>query len=342
LSRPDKAVPDAVIYGCSGTSLTGAEREFFAANNPLGLIVFARNIEAPAQLRSLIEEFSEIVATSQPLVLIDQEGGRVARLGPPHWRKTMPAEIFGDLYRRDKEKGLEAARINAVIQGAELADIGITVNCTPVADLSWPETHEIIGDRAFGGEFEAVSALCRSVCEGHLESGVLPVIKHIPGHGRATADSHLELPCVDASLADLHKTDFAPFRALSDMPIAMTAHIVYSAIDPVQPATLSSTVISEIIRRTLNFDGLLLSDDLGMKALEGGFTDRAEQALAAGCDVVLHCSGVLEEMRDVAAGAGPLKGLSLERLEKALSIGSQKNHVDRSALADALNRLMQG
>ena len=212
-----------------------------------------------------------------------------------------------------------STRSNAVIQGAELADLCINVNCTPVADLAWPETHEIIGDRAFGGSGEAVSALCRVVCEGHLESSVLPVIKHIPGHGRATADSHLELPRVDTALKDLQRTDFAPFLALNDMPIAMTAHIIYSAIDAIRPATLSSTVISKIIRGLLNFDGLLLSDDLGMKALEGSFSDRASSALSAGCDVVLHCSGILEEMYDVAEGTGPLKDQSLKRLEKALS-----------------------
>ncbi len=317
---PDKTSSSAVIFGCSGTSLDTAERNFFAAINPLGLIVFARNIESPPQLRALIRDFSETVATSCPLILIDQEGGRVARLGPPYWGETIPAKKFGDIYRRDKVQGLESIRSNAVIQGAELADLGINVNCTPVADLAWPETHEIIGDRAFGGCGEAVSALCRVVCEGHLESSVLPVIKHIPGHGRATADSHLELPRVDAALEDLERTDFVPFLALNDMPIAMTAHIVYSAIDAIRPATLSSTVISKVIRGVLNFDGLLLSDDLGMKALEGGFSDRASSALSAGCDVVLHCSGILEEMYDVAGGIRPLKGRSLERLEKALSL----------------------
>ena len=320
MSDLGKTCSNAVIFGCSGASLNAAEREFFAAINPLGLIVFARNIKAPAQLRGLIREFVETVTTPHPLILIDQEGGRVARLGPPNWRQTMPAKNFGDIYRRDKGRALEAARNNAIIQGAELADLGITVNCAPVADLSWPETHKIIGDRAFAGSYEAVSALCRAVCEGHLESGVLPVIKHIPGHGRATADSHLELPRVDAALEDLHRTDFAPFLALNDMPLAMTAHIVYSAIDEVRPATLSSTVISEIIRGTLSFDGLLLSDDLGMKALEGGLTDCASRALGAGCDVALHCSGILEEMHNVAKGVKPLKGRSLERLEKALML----------------------
>ena len=320
MSVPDKSSSSAVIFGCSGTSLDTAERKFFAAINPLGLIVFARNVESPSQLRALIREFTETVATSDPLILIDQEGGRVARLGPPYWRETIPAKKFGDIYRLDKVKGDEAARINAVIQGAELADLGINVNCTPVADLAWPETHEIIGDRSFGGSCKAISALCRVVCEGHLESGVLPVIKHIPGHGRATADSHLELPFVDAALEDLQRTDFVPFLALNDMPIAMTAHIVYRAIDAKRPATLSSTVISKIIRGVLNFNGLLLSDDLGMKALDGGFSDRASSALSAGCDVILHCSGILEEMYDVAEGTGPLKGQSLERLEKALSL----------------------
>lgn len=334
--------PSAAIYGCAGAELTAAERDFFTAQNPLGLILFARNIDSPGQVRALIAEFADTVAFSSPLILIDQEGGRVARLGPPHWRATEPARTFGDLYRQDTERGLAASRLNAEIQAHDLAALGINVNCTPVADLAWPDTHKIIGDRAFSNEPEDIAALGRAVCEGHLAGGVLPVVKHVPGHGRATADSHLGLPVVAAGKDELAASDFVPFRRLADMPLAMTAHIVYPAFDGDRPATQSPRVVLDVIRGDIGFDGLLLSDDLGMKALDGDFAQRARLALDAGCDVALHCSGELGEMISVAGGAGPMNASALVRLERALDCvsASAGSDFDSDAKLDMLAALM--
>lgn len=340
--RPEDPVPNASIYGCAGTALSDEERDFFTACNPLGLILFARNIETPDQLRALIGEFVGTVAFATPLILVDQEGGRVARLGPPHWRETVAARTFGDMYREDVERVLEAARLNAAIQAVDLAKLGFNVNCTPVADLAWPDTHEIIGDRAFSADPAVVAALARAVCEGHLSGGVLPVVKHVPGHGRATADSHLELPVVAAVAADLMASDFEPFVQLADMPIAMTAHIVYSVYDEARPATQSPTVITEVIRGQIGFDGLLLSDDLGMKALDGGFEDRARRSLAAGCDVALHCSGDLDEMAAVAGGVGPMSAKAMARLRRAQQAAAPNGSspADRDDMLDRFTALM--
>ncbi|HAA91724.1 MAG: beta-N-acetylhexosaminidase [Rhodospirillaceae bacterium] len=337
-----KTAPNAVIFGCAGLELTSAERAFFGGCNPLGLILFARNIETPDQVRALTSEFADVVAYATPLILIDQEGGRVARLGPPHWRDTLPAKVFGDRFQENRKQALTAARLNAEIQALDLAMLGINVNCTPVADLAWPDTHEIIGDRAFSNEAKEVAALARAVCEGHLAAGVMPVVKHVPGHGRATADSHLELPVVDASREELEASDFDSFRLLADMPAAMTAHIVYSAFDDVNPATQSSTVITDVIRNHIGFDGLLMSDDLGMKALGGDFDDRARRSLAAGCDVALHCSGDFDEMVAVADGVGALDDVAIGRLERALLALSQTAGapVDRDDLLNKFATLM--
>jgi beta-N-acetylhexosaminidase len=340
LSHRDEVFPNAVIYGCEGTRLSREEVAFFSDANPLGLILFARNIESPGQVCTLIQEFIGCTSYASPLILIDQEGGRVARLGPPHWRVTPPARMFGDLYKSDPLAAIKAAKMNATLQALELAELGINVNCTPVADLSLPETHGIIGDRAFAGDPDVVAALSRSVCEGHMECGVVPVIKHIPGHGRATADSHLELPMVGTTRSELEKTDFLPFRNLRDMPVAMTAHIVYRDIDPAMPATQSESVISDIIRGHLQFDGLLLSDDLGMQALDGGFAERAEKALQAGCDVVLHCSGVMTEMQEIAKVVYMMDGKSQARLDKVVTVCGRRSHVDKFNLSEALTALL--
>ncbi|MDA0656189.1 MAG: beta-N-acetylhexosaminidase [Proteobacteria bacterium] len=340
MSRPDEVFPNAVIYGCEGTRLSRDEVAFFSDANPLGLILFARNIESPGQICALIQEFIGCASYASPLILIDQEGGRVARLGPPNWRETPPARMFGDLYRNDPLAAIKAAKINATLQALELVELGINVNCTPVADLSLPETHGVIGDRAFAGDPDVVAALSRAVCEGHMECGVVPVIKHIPGHGRATADSHLELPVVSTTRLELEKTDFLPFRILCDMPAAMTAHIVYRDIDPAMPATQSESVISDIIRGHLQFDGLVLSDDLGMQALDGGFAERAERALQAGCDVVLHCSGALSEMQDIANVVYMMDGKSQDRLDKVVAICGRRRHVDKSKLSETLTALL--
>jgi beta-N-acetylhexosaminidase len=336
----DERPARAVIFGCAGSELNAEETRFFRETEPLGLILFARNIETPQQLTALIAQFCDCASCRDPLILIDQEGGRVARLGPPHWRKTLPAAVFGDMLAVDRERACMAARLNAEVQAAELAALGINVNCTPVLDLARPETHDIIGDRAYGSEPDDVALLARAVAEAHAAHGVVPVIKHIPGHGRATVDSHLELPRVTAPRVDLEESDFAPFRALADMPVAMTAHIVFSAIDADAPATLSAKVVSEVIRGHIGFDGLLMSDDLCMKALDGDFGERTVRALAAGCDVVLHCSGDMAEMEAVAAAAPRMAGAALARLGAVSAITARRVDCDIDALRETAAAVM--
>jgi beta-N-acetylhexosaminidase len=312
--------PKAAVVGCAGPVLTEEERRLFREANPLGFILFARNCVDPKQLRALVESLRDTVERHDALVLIDQEGGRVARLGPPHWRKPPAASEFAAIYAKDKRAGIAAARLNARQIAAELVAVGINVDCTPVLDIPVKGADPIIGDRAYGETPEPVSVLGRAVCDGMLESGVLPVIKHIPGHGRARADSHKALPVVDTSRADLSRTDFVPFRALAEAaPCAMTAHVVYSAIDPAAPATLSREVIDEVIRGEIGFDGLLFSDDIAMGALSGPLTARTKACLAAGCDVALHCSGALDETREVLGASPPLTENATERLASALS-----------------------
>ena len=305
------------IYGCAGPELSADEKTFFRDARPWGFILFARNIVAPDQVLHLTAALREAVGHDAP-VLIDQEGGRVQRLGPPHWRSWPAGRRYGELCERDAEKGLHAARLGARLMSAELRSIGITVDCLPVLDVPVSGAHAVIGDRAYAGEPGAVAALGRAAAEGLMAGGVLPVIKHIPGHGRAGVDSHEKLPLVDASLDEL-ETDFAPFRALRSMPLAMTAHVVYTALDPGNPATTSVTVIRDTIRARIGFEGLLMSDDLSMKALRGGLAERTRAALAAGCDLVLHCNGDMTEMEAVAREATMLAGESLTRSEAALA-----------------------
>ena len=308
--------PRAVIFGCSGVAVTAEEKSFFAEADPAGFILFERNCRDRPQIRGLVADLKESVGGVRAGVLIDQEGGRVQRLKPPRWRAAPPAAAFGALARHDRERAQEAARLNARLIAAELRDLGITVNCAPVLDVPAPDGHEIIGDRAFGGDAGTVAALGLAACEGFLTGGVLPVIKHVPGHGRATTDSHLELPVVNAEAGDLEATDLAPFRALNHMPWAMTAHVVYGALDAENPATTSAKVIQETIRGTIGFSGVLVSDDIGMKALGGPYDRRAAAALAAGCDLVLHGSGDRAEMEAVAEGTGPLTAEGLARLDR--------------------------
>ncbi|MEX2128734.1 MAG: beta-N-acetylhexosaminidase [Xanthobacteraceae bacterium] len=308
----------ACILGCEGKVLTTKERALFADVEPLGLILFARNIESPEQVRALVREFRSTVGRADAPVLIDQEGGRVQRLQPPHWPDFPAAASFGALYARDRRRGVHAVRLGARLIAAELSSLGINVDCVPVADLRHPEGHGIIGDRAYGSDPATVAALAGAAADGLLAGGVLPVVKHVPGHGRARADSHEALPVVETSLAELDRTDFEPFRHLVKLPIGMTAHVVYSAIDPERPATVSPIVVEEIIRKRIGFDGLLMTDDLSMKSLRGPLGARAEAALAAGCDIALHCSGQLQEMREVAAASLLLAGQAARRAEAAL------------------------
>jgi beta-N-acetylhexosaminidase len=308
----------ACILGCAGTELSGEEREFFAANQPFGFILFARNIDNPEQVRALVNDLRASVGRADAPVLIDQEGGRVQRLRPPHWPDFPPAALFEKIYKRDRAAGIEAAHLGARLIAAELVVLGINVDCLPVADIRHPEGHGIIGDRAYGEDAVTVAELAGAAAEGLLEGGVLPVIKHIPGHGRANADSHEALPVVNASVAELEQTDFEPFRRLNTLPIAMTAHVVYSAIDPARPATTSPIVVRDVIRNYIGFDGLLLTDDLSMKALEGTLGNRAEAGFQAGCDIALHCNGRREEMREVAAASPELSGEPARRASAAL------------------------
>ncbi len=308
----------AFICGCKGLSLDAQERALIARHQPWGLILFKRNIDTPAQVAALVESFRESVGRADAPVLIDQEGGRVQRMGPPHWPAYPAAKRFGELEGREAQ--VEAARLNARIMASDLKAVGINVDCLPVLDVPAPGSHAIVGDRAYGADPQTVAALGRAVCEGMLAQGVLPVVKHIPGHGRAKADSHLELPRVDASRRELEEVDFAPFKSLNDMPLGMTAHVVYTALDPDHPGTTSPLVVEEIIRGHIGFDGLLMSDDLSMKALSGDFGDRARAVFAAGVDLALHCNGDWAETEPVAMAAPVLAGKSLERAERALAL----------------------
>lgn len=299
--------------------MTRAETALFSDVRPWGFILFARNIETPDQVRALVAALRESVGRPDAPILIDQEGGRVQRLGPPHWGRYPPARAYGDLAGNDPLLQREITRLGARLLAHDLAALGINVDCLPVLDVPDPQGHAIIGDRAYGETPDQVALLGRAACEGLIAGGVLPVIKHIPGHGRARADSHLELPVVDAGWDELDARDFAPFKALSDMPMAMTAHVIYAAIDRKRPATTSKTVIKTVIREALGFDGLVMSDDLSMKALTGDFRQRARAALKAGCDVVLHCNGDLNEMQAVVAGTGALKGRAGRRADAALA-----------------------
>ncbi len=311
--------PKAFICGCKGLSLEAQERALIARHRPWGLILFKRNIDSPAQVAALAASFREIVGREDAPVLIDQEGGRVQRMGPPHWPAYPAAARFG-LIAGGREAQVEAARLNARLMASDLAAVGINVDCLPVLDVPAPGSHAIVGDRAYGADPETVAALGRAVCEGMLAQGVLPVVKHIPGHGRAKADSHLELPRVEASRRELEEVDFAPFKALNDMPLGMTAHVVYAALDPERPGTTSPRVVQEIIRGHIGFDGLLMSDDLSMKALSGDFGERARAVFAAGVDLALHCNGDWAETEPVAMAAPELAGASLKRAERALAL----------------------
>lgn len=328
--------PRAVIFGCRGPELTPEEREFFADADPWGFILFARNIALPDQVRRLTASLRDAVGRDAP-ILIDQEGGRVARLRSPLWRDWPDAldevEAVANPARR-----VEAMRLRYRLIAAELADLGIDVNCAPLADLARPDTHPFLRPRCYGSDPETVAALGRAVADGLLAGGVLPVLKHIPGHGRARADSHHDLPTVTTPLPELEATDFAPFRALADLPLAMTAHIVYTALDPEQPATLSPACIAAI-RGTIGFDGALMTDDLAMRALTGPMDTRARAALAAGCDLVLHCNGERAEMEAIAAVTPRLEGIAAARADRALTARRPADQADPVLLDAALAKL---
>jgi len=307
--------PKAVIFGFEGTSISAQERVFFKKHNPFGYIVFARNLKEPEQIKNLTSELREISNNPEVPILIDQEGGRVARLKPPYFRKSPPAGLFFAQALQNLEKAKKAVYINSRLIAHELSSLGINVDCAPVVDILFPESNEaIVGDRAFGDTPEMVAALAAEMCRGFQDGGIIPVIKHIPGHGRAQSDSHYNLPEVNAALKTLKETDFEAFRRLNKMPWAMTAHITYSAIDEKNPATLSRKII-DLIRNEIGFSGLLLTDDISMKALSGSFASRCKNSLAAGCDVVLHCNGKMEEMEEIADNVPSLSTIAMKRLE---------------------------
>ncbi|WP_230532010.1 beta-N-acetylhexosaminidase [Microvirga roseola] len=309
----------AFIAGCSGLELTPDEIAFFREASPWGFILFRRNVDTPQQVRALCEALRETVGRADAPILIDQEGGRVQRMGPPHWPKYPSGRAYGGLHADEPLLQRELARLGARLIAHDLRSVGVTVDCLPVLDVPSPGAHDVIGDRAYGQTPEKVAVLGRAAAEGLLAGGVLPVIKHMPGHGRAGADSHLALPVVDASREELEKHDFAPFRMLTDMPLAMTAHVVYTALDPERPATTSRIVMDEIIRGHIGYDGLVMTDDLSMHALSGSFRERTEAVFAAGCDMALHCNGEMGEMTAVAGAAPVLAGDCLRRAEAALA-----------------------
>ncbi len=307
----------AAIFGCAGPVLLPAERAFFRDADPFGFILFARNVEDPDQLRRLTAELRHSVGRDAP-VLIDQEGGRVQRLRAPHWHDWDPpydtVAAAGSL-----EQAARLMRLRAEVIAAELSAVGIDANCAPVADVAFAQTHPFLRNRCYGSDPGTVAVVARAVADGLLAGGVLPVVKHLPGHGRSTLDSHLALPTVTAGLEELRATDFAPFRALADLPMAMTAHLVFAAIDPGLPATQSPEMI-RLIRREIGFEGLLMTDDLNMEALAGTLAERTARSMAAGVDIALHCKGDLAEMKSVAAAAGRMTPAAMERGRAALAM----------------------
>ncbi len=340
----------AAILGCAGEELAEAERILFRETRPVGLILFSRNCRSPEQVRRLTDSWRDAVGTDDCLVLIDQEGGRVCRLGPPHWRAPPAAAEFGRLAAEDGDLAAELVRLNARLIAADLRPLGINVDCIPVLDVPAPGADDVIGDRAFAADPGLVAALGRATCDGLAAGGVLPVVKHVPGHGRAGVDSHEALPVVAAGREELDRRDFAPFRALSDAPLAMTAHVVFTAVDEDRPATTSPGAVG-LVRDDIGFDGLLMTDDLSMKALTGvpgggGAGDRARAARMAGCDVALHCNGDADEMAAVAEGAGPLDAAGRRRLDAALGRLREPGPFDMAAavarIDEALNRAGAG
>src|ERR1700736_1723514 len=330
----------AFITGVSGTELGAEEREFIRVMRPWGFILFRRNIDTPAQVAILVRQLRDTAGRPDAPILVDQEGGRVQRLGPPHWPGYPPGAVFGVLYDIDPALGLSAARLSARLMAADLIAVGVSVDCLPLADLPVAGADAVIGNRAYGTEPAKVAAIARAVTEGLAQGGILPVLKHIPGHGRATADTHFRLPEVETSRAELERTDFAAFQPLANLPMAMTAHVVFRALDPAHPATTSATIIEQVIRGVIGFQGLLMSDDVSMNALSGSIAERTKSIFAAGCDMGLHCNGDLGEMRAVARDTPELSGMALKRAERALASRKAPQAFDRQAARAELDALI--
>jgi beta-N-acetylhexosaminidase len=332
----------ALIIGVSGTALTADARAFMRDAQPWGLIVFKRNVADPQQLAALVRGFREAVGRSDAPVLVDQEGGDVQRLGPPHWPRYPSGEAYGLIYDRDHASGLAAARLGGRLIAADLFALGMDVDCLPVADVPTTDADPVIGNRAYGNTPAKVSALAGAIADGLMQGGVLPVLKHLPGHGRATVDSHQSLPVVNADRATLDAIDFAAFRPLAGLPLGMTAHVVFTAFDPVTPATSSFTMVQDVIRDSIGFEGLLMTDDISMGALSGSLAERAMAALGAGCDIVLHCSGRIEEMHELAGAVPLLAGAPERRAADALAARRTPDGLDLAQARAALTRLMAG
>ncbi len=329
----------AAIFGCMGPELKSEEMVFFSESRPVGFILFARNCVNPRQLKKLIKDLRASINNANAPVLIDQEGGRVVRLGAPHWRDPPAAKVFAELANKDVGLACEALNLNIRLIGHELRELGINVNCLPLLDVPLGEVDPIIGDRALGTDVQQVSTLGRIVCDSLMQEGVLPIIKHIPGHGRANVDSHKILPIVTADWEDLSQTDFLPFKLLRDMPFAMTAHIIYSAIDANYPATISRKIIQDVIRKEIGFRGILISDDLSMRALKGSLAERARASLEAGCDIVLHCNGDMSEMLEIADVIYQLPDESCNRVHSALARTEVSGILDKIEAFERLTEL---
>lgn len=331
---------NAIVLDCEGARLSDDERAFFKDADPLGFILFARHCESAEAVRAHCDELRDCLGRDV-FILIDQEGGRVTRMKPPVFPEHAAPGLIGQLWRLDPNKALEAAHLNAKLLGRMVSDLGVNVNCIPSLDAPQMESDPAtLGDRAFARHRDTIVALGRAAVEGSLEGGALPVVKHMPGLGRALCDSHLDLPRVSASLNDLQTEDFAPFKALNDAPLAMTAHVVYEALDAETPATLSQEVIGGVIREQIGFDGLLFSDDLKMQALSGGYDARVRDALAAGCDVALLCNVTLSEKELAMKGAAPLTGAGQARAARAMAFLQPPSHEDTAADYDRLKRLL--
>ena len=329
----------AAILGCIGPQLLPDEHAFFRDADPFGFIVFARNVETPDQLYRLTSDLRASVGRDAP-VLIDQEGGRVQRLRAPHWREWSPP-LDAITAAPDLPTACRIMALRATLIAQELRASGIDANCAPVADIATDATHPFLRNRCYGTDAGSVTAIARAVADAYLAAGVLPVVKHMPGHGRAAGDTHLDLPTITTDAATLRATDFAPFRALNDLPMAMTAHIVFDAYDRDTPATQSRAMIN-VIRNEIGFQGLLMTDDLNMQALSGSLSDRTARSMAAGCDLALHCNGVLAEMQSVAAAAGPMRAVTSVRAAAALALRQPPAPADTAALLAELRALSQG
>jgi len=329
----------AFITGLADLSISASERAFLREAQPWGLILFKRNVSTHEQVIGITNSFRDILGWEAP-IFVDQEGGRVQRLGPPNWPAYPAGQRYGDIYDREPAAGIAAARLAGHLIAADLRPLGIDVDCLPLADMPVASSDPIIGDRAYGTQPGKVAAIAKAISEGLRAGGVLPVLKHLPGHGRATVDSHHKLPVVDTDRATLEAVDFAAFRPLADLPLGMTAHVVFSAIDPVAPATTSVTMVRQVIRGSIGFQGLLMTDDISMNALSGTLAERSRAALTAGCDVVLHCNGDLAEMAAVAGETPELAGESARRAEAALDVRVAPEEFDTQAARRVFAQIM--